>query len=305
MRQFARILFGGLILVFSGIGIVWSSGMIWREIPKEKVSFSPTSVIEGLTQTIRYTANEEEDVINSALGTLPPGEDRITARSYLVKNLTTGEVWSEYDSERLFPVASLTKLVTAAVARRVINADVRIEISPQIISAFGNTAGFRPREVFTAADLLYPLLMVSSNDAAEAFAQKYGRKDFIKAMNNFTQSIGAYRTYFADPSGLSKGNVSTASDMALIIGWIRDNDPNLLNITTLKSKTIRNHTWVNPAHFLSWSYYLGGKNGYTDEAGRTAASLFRLGYRKDVYAVVVLGSENRDADVIRLIGKIK
>jgi D-alanyl-D-alanine carboxypeptidase len=48
--------------------------------------------------------------------------------------------------------------------------------------------------------------MVSSNDSAEALAQSYGRKEFIKEMNNFVNKIGAYKTYFVDPSGLSPKN---------------------------------------------------------------------------------------------------
>ncbi|MCX6716120.1 MAG: serine hydrolase [Candidatus Taylorbacteria bacterium] len=307
MKQFFSVLFGGLVLIFLGIILVWGFGQVNNKIAGLNKSDDPDAVVtDGLRKVIRYTANEEEGVINSAIENLPRNNgDRITADAYIVKNLSTDSVWTEYDATRLRPVASLTKLVTAVVARRMIQADTRIEITPQIISTFGNTAGFRAGEIFTASDLMYPLMMVSSNDAAEAFARKYGRTKFIRVMNDFVQSIGAYRTYFADPSGLSKANVSTATDLAIIIDWIRRSDPSLLEITTLKSKTVRNHTWVNPTHFLSWSYYMGGKNGYTDEAGRTSVSLFRLGYDKEVYAVVVLGSDNRDEDVVRLINKVK
>ena len=90
-----------------------------------------------------------------------------------------------------------------------------------------------------------------------------------------------------------------------MLDWIRENDPEILDITLLKSKTLRNHTWVNPTHFLSWSYYLGGKNGYTTEANRTSASLFALGKNKNVYAIVMLGSGNRDADMIKLLEKVR
>lgn len=308
MSRFFLVLFGGMLLVFGGIALSWVAGWLWKAIPAPSANMSVDdgTLTEGLTKIIRYTASEEEDVINSAVENLPRnGEDKVTADAYMVKDLSTDAVWTEYDSTRLLPIASLTKLVTAVVAKRSIRPDAKIEITPDIIAVFGNTAGFKAGETFTAADLLYPLMMVSSNDAAEAYARVFGRRAFVKMMNDFAQSIGAYRTYLVDPSGLSKANVSTATDLILIIDWIRKNDPALLAITTLKSKTVRDHTWVNPAHFLSWSYYLGGKNGYTDEAGRTSASLFKLGYDKGIYAVVVLGSDNRDADVVRLINKVK
>ena len=165
--------------------------------------------------------------------------------------------------------------------------------------------GFKRIDTFEASDLMYPLLMVSSNDAAEAFALAYGRPEFIRAMNNWAQSIGAYRTYFADASGLSAKNVSTATDLVLMLDWIRNNDPAIFDISLMKSKTVRSHTWVNPTHFLSWSYYSGGKNGYTTEANRTSASLFTLGKHGNIYALVVLGSDNRDADVVKLLGKVR
>ena len=178
-------------------------------------------------------------------------------------------------------------------------------LSPHcILVTYGNTAQFRVGETFTAADLLYPLLMVSSNDAAEAYAQSYGRKKFIAAMNDFTQSIGAYRTSFSDPSGLSPRNVSTASDLATILGWLQKNDPEVIAVTQLKSKTLGSHTFVNPTHFLSWSNYAGGKNGFIPEANRTGASLFTMGKSKDLYAVVVLGSASRDSDEAQLLRKI-
>ena len=93
--------------------------------------------------------------------------------------------------------------------------------------------------------------------------------------------------------------------MALIIDWVRKNDPELISITLLKSKTVRSHTWINPTHFLNWSNYLGGKNGYTDEADRTGVSLFALGANKDVYALILLGSDSRDADMVKLLKKVK
>ncbi|MDE1975152.1 MAG: D-alanyl-D-alanine carboxypeptidase [Patescibacteria group bacterium] len=320
MRSFYSVLFGGLAVITLSLGIARGAGWAWSSflsgrMPAGIASLTAASVdakdglvtsVKGLTKTVRYTADEEESIISAAERSLPAGADsRVTAKAYLVKDITTDTVAAAYNAQTFMPIASLSKLVTAEVARKLIPADSRIEMTPEVIATYGNTAGFKAGETFTAADLMYPMLMVSSNDAAEAFAQYYGRSRFIAAMNQFAQSIGAYRTYFADPSGLSPLNESTATDMAVIIEWILKNDPSVIDITTVKSKTVRSHTWVNPTHFLNWSYYIGGKNGYTDEAKSTGDSLFRAGPNKDTYAIVVLGSDNRDADVIKLLAKIK
>jgi len=324
MKQFFSIVFGGLAAILVGVGIASAGRLAWRtwvsghpqtlsafhvdanpEALPEAAGTDSTSISND-ARTVRYSADEEENLIDAATSALPAGADgKITAGGYLVKDLTTGEVVASHRSDTLMPIASLTKLVTAVVARRLIDPDEKITITRAIMATYGNTAGFRAGETFTASDLMYPLLMVSSNDAAEAYAIHYGRPKFIQAMNDFAQSIGAYRTYFDDASGLSPNNVSTANDLALILNWIRTNDPAIIQLTLVKSKIVRAHTWVNPTHFLSWSYYLGGKNGYTTEANRTATALFALGFAKHPYAVIVLGSDNRDADMLRLIAKVK
>ena len=319
MKQFFLTVFGGLMAIGIGVGIAYGGSVAWRSVrplavttiqslsaASEPLDQTDGTSISGLRRTVRYSADEEEDLINEAAGALPQSPDsKITAKAYIVKNLTLGDTTIQNNAQQLLPIASLSKLVTAIVARKLIAPDERITITQDIMATYGNTAQFHIGETFTASDLYYPLLMVSSNDTAEALARHYGRAKFIKAMNDFTQSIGAYRTYFDDPSGLSPNNASTVNDLVLIVQWIRKNDPDIINITDLKSKTVRSHTWVNPTHFLSWSYYIGGKNGYIPEADRTGVSLFALGPNKNIYIVVVLGSDNRDADVIKLLSKVK
>jgi len=316
MKHFFYIVFGGLIAIGCGVVFTYGSTALLRLAASHpgfdlsdfsiSQSASASTFISGLKRTVRFSAHEEEDTLNfteNAKSQSVPGT--VTAGAYIVKNNTTGDMVLSHNADTLLPVASLTKLVTAVIARRLIDSRERITITDEIIATYGNTAAFTKGETFVADDLLYPLLMVSSNDTAEAFARSYGRKKFIAAMNEFTQDIGAYRTYFYDPSGLSPYNVSTAEDLVRIMDWIRLNDPKIVDITRLKSKTIRTHTWTNPTHFLSWSYYVGGKNGYIPEAQRTGVSLFELGDIKNLYTVVVLGSFSRDVDVVNLIGKIK
>jgi D-alanyl-D-alanine carboxypeptidase len=322
MKQFFTVLFGGLAAIIVGIGLSYFGSSGWRAIRPHLTSLHWNSISElaasvlakptdgtsiyGFTRTIRWSASQEEDSSNvSEMVLTEAGSRKITALAYIVKDLSSAtSTIISHNSNQILPIASLSKLVTAEVARRLIPSSTHILLTAAIMKTYGNTAEFRVGETFTAADLMYPLLMVSSNDAAEAYAQFYGRSEFIAAMNDFTQSIGAYRTYFADPSGLSPYNVSTVSDLALIIDWLHKNDPQVISITQLKSKTIRNHTFINPTHFLSWSNYAGGKNGYIPEANQTGASLFTMGKNKDLYVVVVLGSNYRDGDEAQLLGKI-
>ncbi|MEI8327640.1 MAG: serine hydrolase [Candidatus Taylorbacteria bacterium] len=306
MKQFFYIVFGGLAALGVSVGITYGVLSVSKFVsPKMSPGTTDGTSISGVTRTVRYTASEEENLISFATASLPVVSSGVTADTYVVKSLADGDTPAYRDPDRIMPIASLSKLVTAIVARQKVNPSAHITITRNIMATYGNTASFKVGETFTASDLYYPLLMVSSNDAAEAYAQFYGRKKFIQAMNDFAQSIGAYRTSFADPSGLSSSNVSSANDLVMILKWIKENDPAIIDITKLKSKTVRAHTWTNPTHFLNWSNFAGGKNGYTPEADRTGAALFTMDHGKDLYAVIVLGSSARDADVIKLLGKVK
>lgn len=228
--------------------------------------------------------------------------DEISASSYIVTDLSdNNEVLLEKNADTLLPLASVTKLVTAVVAKRLMDSDKQIEITQSMINTNGDTGRLRLGEKLTVDELMYPLLMVSSNDASEALARAHGRTQFIKEMNDWANSIGAYRTYFRDPSGLSVQNVSTARDITIITKWIKENMPEIIDITNLKSKTVRVNTWTNPTHFLNLSVYAGGKNGYTPEANRTGLALFKLANPERLYAVVLLGSSYRDEDTLDVL----
>jgi D-alanyl-D-alanine carboxypeptidase len=208
------------------------------------------------------------------------------------------------NDEQLLPIASITKLITAVTANKLLEENNLITMSQRFLNTYGNEAQFRLNEKFRVKEILYPLLLVSSNDAAEALAGSYddGRLNFIREMNSFTNSIGAYKTYFTDPSGLSSQNLSTARDLMIITKWMLDNTPEIFEITSTKNHTIRFHTWTNPTHLLNLSAYAGGKNGYTVEANRTSVSLFKLGKdKKQIVAVIILGSSRRDSDVLDLL----
>lgn len=275
------------------------------ELLKEEGEIDPT-FISRFSRGFIYSA---EKVIEDAGGVSLTAQvnPKISATSYIVTDIDQDIVIEERDADRLLPIASITKLVTAVVARKVFKEKTRIEITQKILLTEGDSGKFRFAEKFRVDEILFPLLMVSSNDAAEALSQTYdaehGKGKFIKEMNAWVNSIGAYRTYFRDPSGLSESNVSTAKDISIILKWIKEHEPGILDITLTKTKSIRLHTWTNPTHFLNLSSYEGGKNGFTAEAKLTSASIFSFGKPKKYYSVVLLGSSQRDVDTLSVLNK--
>lgn len=262
------------------------------------------SFISRFSRVHIYSADSGKEFIESVKSTLPHiSTVKVSASAYAVIDLDRDAIVLEKNPEKLLPIASISKLVTAVVAKKLLKETTSVTINKTILDTYGNEAWFRIGEKFTVGELFYPLLMVSSNDASEALARAYpaGRKEFIKEMNAWVNSIGAYRTIFTDPSGLSSKNISTVKDLSIIVKWIMKNEPELFDITLLKSKTIRTHTWTNPTHFLNITSYVGGKNGYTPEANRTSIALFKLGLQKRLYGIILLGSADRDDDILNLL----
>ena len=285
----------------------------------------------GSTQIPLYYASEPvrlsavpstigQNVDDETTGILPistptaPTSTPISAPSYLVVELNAStsipeKIIAEKDNLRALPIASLTKLATAVVAENLLDQNAPVTITRKIISTYHNDPGnFRLDEQIKVGGLLYPLLMVSSNDAGEALAQSYpeGREWFIKSMNDWAYSVGAYNTYFADPTGLSPENISSPHDLAIMLAWIYSHRPDLVNITTTKVKYLGAHTWTSPTQLLNLSSYIAGKNGYLPEAGQTSVSLFKINTPTvpHLYIVVTLGSAHRDQDVLALLHKI-
>jgi D-alanyl-D-alanine carboxypeptidase len=231
---------------------------------------------------------------------------QVSAESYAIASLSTGKVLYSQNPEEVLPIASLTKLVTAVVALDIMP-NSKISIVSADIKEEGNTGKLVVGEKFSTKELLYPLLMVSSNDAAAALARTYGKAQFVAKMNAWVWSIGAINTAFIDPAGLSFGNVSNTEDMIKIISWIQKNRPEVLDMTLVKTKSIRTHVWTNKIPFLNMTEYAGGKNGFTDEAQRTSISLFsypELGKDFEKIAIIVLKSDDRNKDVLALLHSI-
>jgi D-alanyl-D-alanine carboxypeptidase len=290
-----------------------------------------TNILKTIkSNTITYIAQGEESIRNTLqdLTALPrnpkplpgsdailPGEDlnnaltsrpkiNVTAYSYLVADILTGHIIIEQNKDTVLPIASITKLVTAVTAKNSIDGESIVNIGPKILGVEGNSGGLKLGEKISIENLFYPLLLVSSNDAAEAFALYYGKSKFIDEMNRNVRNIGTERTYFEDPSGLSANNISTAKDLLKIMQWIYGSYKEVLDITRLKTKTIKGHTWVNPTHFLNMSSYVGGKNGYTEEADRTTATIFSMSYENESprpIAIIILRSQNRDKDMKKIL----
>ena len=236
------------------------------------------------------------------------GQPKISAKSFLVGDLNTGEVILAKNQDQKFPIASVSKLMTAFVATEITETDETTQITKTALATEGKNGELKLGQKIKITDLLYPLLLESSNDAAEALALHFGRDIFISKMNQEAEKLQLTSTSFKDPSGLTSFNQSTTSDLFKMIGYLTQQQPDLLKITTQKSYSNKKQSWSNISQFLNKDGYIGGKSGYTSAALQTVISLFNLPLGQTEsrpIAITLLQSSDRKKDVETILKYLK
>ena len=135
----------------------------------------------------------------------------------IVVNQKTGEIIYEKSAGSISSIASLTKLMTAMVILDSgVNLDQEIKVTKADIDRIKRTGSRIPiGSKLTRYELLEFALMASDNRAASALSRAYptGRQGLDDAMNVKAKKLGMFSTNFRDPTGLHKGNTSTAIDL--------------------------------------------------------------------------------------------
>ncbi|MGO5000054.1 D-alanyl-D-alanine endopeptidase [Oceanisphaera sp. W20_SRM_FM3] len=236
----------------------------------------------------------------------------LAAGSALVVDLETDEVLYASNENFVAPIASVTKLMTAMVA---IDAQQSLdEKLPIIISDTTEMQGVFSRvrlgSELSRRDLLQIMLMASENRAAASLAHHYrgGHAAFIQAMNNKAQALGMQHSAFAEPTGLSENNVSSAHDLVLLIKAARDY-PLIRLFSTTDEKTI---AFTKPNYTLgfrntnalvrkdNWHIQLS-KTGFTNSAGHCLVMSTEMNQRPVAFVVLdAFGKYTHMADANRL-----
>lgn len=213
-------------------------------------------------------------------------------------------LYSKNINKKIFP-ASTTKILTAILAIENLNLDSNITVSNTAINNVPEGSSImylKPGEIVTVRQLLYGLLLPSGSDAANVLAEAVSGNimNFVELMNKKLKEIGCENSHFMNPHGFhDKNHYSTAYDMALIMKYASKNEI-FRNICETKSYTIEktNKTSIsrileNTDFLLSYklNYTLGGKTGYTEEAGNVFIC-YSSSNEKKLICCVYDGSKN-------------
>ncbi|MBI5732136.1 MAG: L,D-transpeptidase family protein [Candidatus Magasanikbacteria bacterium] len=235
----------------------------------------------------------------------------VSAKNVFIADLKNNYVFFKKEENEIRPIASLAKLLTALVAVEYINLDKEIVIKQNMITPTSYPR-LRAGESVRAFDLLYPLLLESSNEAAEALTSYLGRDRFIEIMNKKAKSLGMVSARLVDPAGRGDENIATSQDLFNLAKYLYANRSFVLKITTGKL----NYSAYGPPVFVGLGNFnplhdrkdfVGGKIGKTAAAGETLLEIFEMEIQdtKRPIAVILLGSEASDADAQKILDYIK
>lgn len=275
-------------------------------------------------------AGEPEQLGKLQTSSIETDQINLYSPNAVLWDLTGNTILAEYRSrEKIYP-ASLTKIMTAILA--IENTDdlekkmiMPSDIFWKLYIEGASMAGFQPKEEVQLRDLLYGMLLPSGAECCLAFADEIAgsEKAFVKLMNQKARELGMNDTHFCNATGLhEEDHYSTVKDIAVLLQYALLNEEFRAAFTSSSYST--QSTEQHPGGFALHSTMfedldspevpggeiLGGKTGYTDEAGLCLASLAKVG-EKEYILVTAKADGTHDTkplhvlDAVSVYGRIK
>ena len=282
-----------------------------------KVNYDSSRLLSNL-----YVANDSTFADGTAKYIVVPNAleeqivNNIGADGYFIASLDRFESnFAKYHNPyKRLPMASLTKLMTALIVLKNcgdLNQEYYVSSDAVDLEKDVSKANLKSGDRLKILDLLYGLLVPSGNDAAMCLAENVFNNydNFIIAMNNEAERIGAVNTHFANPHGLdSDYHFTTAYDMFLITKELM-RYPIFKEITTTKEYksniiqsdgTVREETWLTTNYFVTEELLMSGnvslegtKTGNTTNAGNCLVIVASDKKTNTKYISVVLNAKSK------------
>ena len=207
----------------------------------------------------------------------PPLPNDVSADAWLVTDLDSGAVIAAKDPHGRHRPASIIKVLVAMASLNALPLNKSVVGTHEDASAEGTKVGVDDGGTYTVNQLLHGLLMHSGNDAAHALAMQLGgMQQALEKINVLAAKLGGQDTRVVTPSGLDGPGMSTSAyDIGLFYRYAWQN-PTFADIVATRTFDFPGHG-DHPGYELEndnqllYQYpgALGGKTGYTDDAGQT------------------------------------
>lgn len=222
---------------------------------------------------------------------------------FLLENSRTKERIIQNETNRILPIASLTKLFTTYLVLKQNSFGKKIlikENSPNF-SLNPKAAKFRKGEIYSTVDIIKSMLITSSNQAALGLIEAYfgNEKNFLKQANLILKKDFP-DTNIGDPSGLSNQSTSNIENISKLLDFISE-DKLILKILEMKESKIKSEQ--GEEQILKSTIELDtinrfeiiGKTGSTKKAGKCFTGFLRK--KNQIYKLILLNSENIYKDI--------
>ncbi|KWB29094.1 serine hydrolase (plasmid) [Burkholderia cepacia] len=262
------------------------------------------------TNAVRPRPAAAKPRLMASCGYSPRALNTLHSRAAYVLDVDTGTPLLARNARSVRPIASISKLMTAVVARdadRPLNGVLRVTARDRDTIKFTGSR-LQVGSELSRREMFHIALMSSENRAAAALSRDYpgGRAAFVNAMNREARRLGMHHTHFREPTGLSPHNVSTAEDLAKLVGAAAQ-DPLIRYFSTDTSTTVRpgdgELVYVNSDPLVRYRRLpiRLQKTGFINESGHGVVMRMRVKGRRET--VVLLGAPTRagvSSDAIKI-----
>ena len=249
----------------------------------------------------------------------PKGPDVFAQTAVLLDASTGAILYDKKCHQKMYP-ASITKIMTALLSIENCNLNDKVTFSANAVNGLNYyedaNIGCQIGEQMTVKDCLYGLMLSSANEVATALAEHVAgdSKKFAEMMNQRAKEAGATDTHFANANGLhDKNHYVTAYDMAMITRAAASHDVfnqivNTVSYTIPKNNKRKKsfsaqqrHKMVSPYNSVYYEGIIGGKTGYTDQAGTTLVTYAKRNGITLISVVLHSNGENVYKDTTSLL----
>lgn len=237
-----------------------------------------------------------------------PLAPKVDAEAAVLMVANTRRILYAINPDAIMYPASTTKIMTLLTALEKGKLDSNVTVSAAAAGCEGSSLELRPGDSLSLRDLLYGLMLVSGNDAAEAAAENIAGSvpAFVELMNAKAGQLGLVNTHFSNPHGLPDplNHYSSARDLALITATALQN-PDFAKIVATREYAVpfknRAPIRITNTNKLLRSYpgATGIKTGYTQEAGDCLVASAKRGGVQLI--VVLLNDDARWQDAAQLL----
>lgn len=235
--------------------------------------------------------------------------DNLNSPNAILVRLEDHTILMQKNSEEQIYPASLTKMMTTIVTiEELANLNEEIKLTNStfqgLYEANASMAGFQPGEQVKAIDLLYGVMLPSGAECSIGLAEQIAGSEqkFVEIMNQKASELGMDNTHFENVTGLHDENhYTTVKDLAVLLSYALQNDTFREIFTSTRHSTLPTNKHPDGITFYSTMFedlgnqniihgeILGGKTGFTDEAGQCLASLAKVG--KEEYILISTGAK--------------